>query len=465
MQKYAALLLLPALAGGLGCSKSDKPDPSTPPPSCTADAAAAASREACAFHAGALPTDTFDACSKLGSAIPIEHIVVLMMENRSFDHYLGHLPGNGQDDVDVPPDGASNPSAIAGDPPVPWHHAEALCFKDTDHEWFPSHAQYDNGKNDGFAITNGQNDPTDPSGSRALSYYTADDIPFYYKLASTFAISDRYFAALLGPTFPNRLYLYSGTSAGLMDNQLKPGLPTIFKLLMDAGISFKLYSTDVSAAYITYLPAADLMVPIAQFAIDAAAGTLPQVTFLDPEFLSERYSTSSEHPPADIQVGEQFVRAQVLTLMSSPNWKDSAMFITYDEHGGIYDHVPPPPACAPDDIPPEVDAGGGGGEAGATGTGSMPTFDRYGFRVPVYVVSPYAKPHFVSHQIHSHTSIIRFIEARFGLPALTNRDANADAMLDMFDFDAPPAFLVPPALPEAPLDQTQLQACQAKFPG
>ncbi|HEY4157456.1 MAG TPA: alkaline phosphatase family protein, partial [Polyangiaceae bacterium] len=364
-------------------------------------------------------------------------------------------------------------------------HADALCFFDTNHEWQQSHLQYDFGKNDGFALTNGGAlagyalDPTDPNGSRAMSYYTAEDLPFYYALAAKFAISDRYFAGLLGPTFPNRLYLYAATSAGMIMNELKPGLPTIFARLSDASITFKLYASDLAGAYITYMPSPDAMVPVTQFAQDAAAGTLPQVSFVDPQFLSEAYSETSEHPPADIQVGQQFVRDQVVALMKSPNWPDSAMFLTYDEHGGLFDHVPPPPACVPDDVPPELDAGApvdGGADldagldaaapdAGEGGIAPTPTFDRYGFRVPLFVISPYAKPHFVSHQVHSHTSITRFIEARFGLPALSARDANADALLDLFDFDAPPALLTPPSLPDAPLDPSALAACQLKFPG
>src|SRR5262249_17916576 len=152
-------------------------------------------------------------------------------------------------------------------------------------------------------------------GSRAVSYYTAADIPFYYDLANKFAISDRYFAALLGPTFPNRLYLYAGTSAGMIQNQLKPGLPTIFQALKDAGVSFKLYASDLAASYITYMPASSDVVPVTQFAADAGNAALPAVSFVDPQFLSEIYSTTSEHPPADVQIGEQFVHDQVSALL------------------------------------------------------------------------------------------------------------------------------------------------------
>jgi phospholipase C len=125
------------------------------------------------------------------------------------------------------------------------------------------------------------------------------------------------------------------------------------------------------------------------------------------------------------------------------------MFITYDEAGGLYDHVPPPPACPPDATPPAQDGDLGG-------------FDRYGFRVPLFVVSPFARARFVSHAVHSHASLLRLIEAKHGIPALTARDANSDALLDMFDFAAPP-FATAPDFPEPPIDQAKLEECRARY--
>jgi phospholipase C len=133
--------------------------------------------------------------------------------------------------------------------------------------------------------------------------------------------------------------------------------------------------------------------------------------------------------------------------MTSPNWRSSALFLTYDEHGGFYDHVAPPPAPVPDNIPPNLKPGETPG-----------AFDRYGFRVPAVVVSPFSKRHYVSHVVDDHTSILRFIELRFGLPALSNRDVNADPMFDMFDFSRP-HFVSPPTLPTAVVDPVQLAAC------
>jgi len=168
---------------------------------------------------------------------------------------------------------------------------------------------------------------------------------------------------------------------------------------------------------------------------------------VDPIFLDTPTVENDEHPPSNVQVGQEFVSRVVKALLTSPQWRHAALFLTYDEHGGFFDHVPPPAACAPDAIPPTLEPGD---EPGA--------FDRYGIRVPVVVVSPYARRHFVSHTTHDHTSILRFIETRFDLPALTARDANADPMLEFFDFRRP-RFKKPPRLPKATIDPARLQEC------
>ena len=187
------------------------------------------------------------------------------------------------------------------------------------------------------------------------------------------------------------------------------------------------------------------VVPIEDFMIDAQNGTLPQVSFVDPIFIGQANVENDEHPPSTIQVGQNFTAGIINALFASPQWPSSALFLTWDEHGGFYDHMPPPAACVPDDIPPML---GSGDEPGA--------FDRYGIRVPVAVVSPFARPHYVSHRIYDHTSILRFIETRFDLPALTRRDANADPMLKLFRFRRP-SFPTPPTLPAAVIDQSQQQ--------
>ena len=163
---------------------------------------------------------------------------------------------------------------------------------------------------------------------------------------------------------------------------------------------------------------------------------------------------NDEHPPGDIQLGQEFVSDRVHELFESPQWSKLALFITYDEHGGIYDHVVPPAACPPDDIEPVLESDEDKAFPGR--------FDRLGVRVPFIMVSPFAKKAYVSHRTYDHTSITRFIETRFKLPALSNRDANADPMFDLFDFENPP-FVQPPQIAPAKVDSRQLQACRAIF--
>jgi phospholipase C len=188
--------------------------------------------------------------------------------------------------------------------------------------------------------------------------------------------------------------------------------------------------------------------------VDAAAGKLPSFAFVDPAvgIGTGSYDNNDEHPPAIAQIGQRFVAEVVDALAKSPQWSRSALFLTYDEHGGLYDHVSPPDACPPDDFAADIDPG----------EPDKP-FDKYGVRVPFIVVSPYAKRHHVGHEIYDHTSITRFIEARFVLPAMTARDANALAPWDMFDFSAP---ATPPptiSIPAIPSDQNA--ACAAAFEG
>jgi phospholipase C len=210
-------------------------------------------------------------------------------------------------------------------------------------------------------------------------------------------------------------------------------------------VSWKIYYSDLPfGAIFAYVRQPSLAANLAKmdpddaknpFLLDAAAGTLPQVSFVDPSFIGE--TENDEHPPTSIQVGQAFVAKIVNAVLGSPLWNRTALILTYDEHGGFYDHVSPPPACKPDDTAPLLAPGDEPGE-----------FDRYGIRVPFVVVSPFARRQFVSHRTYDHTSVLRFIETRFDLPALTRRDANADPLLELFDFRKP-AFKKPPRLPAA----------------
>jgi phospholipase C len=249
--------------------------------------------------------------------------------------------------------------------------------------------------------------------------------------------------------------LLAGTSFGRIRNDLTASSqPTIFDQLNAHQIAWKVYRNDFAYASLFHANPRNL-VPVSAFFSDAAAGTLPPVAFIDGS-IGITMVENDEHPPANIQQGQAYAARLIEALLASPNWPTSALFYTYDEHGGFYDHVPPPSACVPDNIAPLLDPADPGSNFSAQ-------FDRYGFRVPFVVVSPYAKPGFVSHAVHDHTSILRFIETRFDLPALTNRDANALPLLDLFDFSHP-ALMNPPVLPAATVDAAALQQCKLDFP-
>jgi phospholipase C len=434
--------------------------PVTPPP----DSMAQAERAACGYKAGALPAATQGASTPNGKTIPIDNIVVVMMENRSFDHYFQDLPNEGQPNAEVAPANTTVPG-IDGTP-VPFVHATSsqFCFGDTNHEWLGTHQEVDNGKMDGFATVNdGTHEmpmigpPGFLSGARAMTYYTGADLPLMYWAAQNYAIADHYFASLPGPTWPNRMYLYAATSFGMTTNIVPPTLSTtsntIFDYLTIRGVTWRIYATSAAGLDVLIDKAIQYSTSIStidRFADDAASGKLPQVSFVDPELGMDSYDGNDEHPPAVMQVGENFLAGVMSTLMSSSAWPHAAMFVDYDEHGGLYDHVPPPKACPPDDLTPESDAGTYGG------------FDEYGVRVPMLLLSPYAKKNYVSKNVYDHTSIVRFIEARFVLPALTNRDANALAPWDMFDFTDPPN-LTPPSVPNVPIDMSIINTCATLF--
>ncbi|MGH9205615.1 MAG: alkaline phosphatase family protein, partial [Acidimicrobiales bacterium] len=190
------------------------------------------------------------------------------------------------------------------------------------------------------------------------------------------------------------------------------------------------------------------LVGISQFFSDAAAGTLPAFSLVDPDF-----GTQSEENPQDVQFGDQFLSQVVDAVMSSPQWKHTMLVWCYDESGGYYDHVPPPKAVKPDRVAPILAPGDHSG-----------SFNRYGFRVPAGVVSPYARPDYVSHVVHDHTSVLKLVETKWNLPALTFRDFYADDMLDSVDLTNPPAFLTPPTL-AAPVDPTIAAGCLTSGPG
>ena len=377
----------------------------------------------------------------------IENIVVVMMENHSFDNMLGML-GRGDG---FPLDARGTPKAACPDGKgnlVHAFHMPSDCQTDgVGNDWNTAHRSYDDGTNQGFVIA---------STGESMGYFLDSDMPFTWGLARTFPIADRWFCSVLGQTDPNRRYLISATSLGLINDSFPTALPpngTIFNTFNKYDISWREYYSDVPTAGV-YLPlfsqpaVSENLVKIDQFFTDAGSGSLPQFSLLDPN-----YTIQSEENPQDVQYGDQFLAAVVNAVLSGPQWSKTLMIWTYDEWGGWYDHVPPPAAVTPDDVPPDLPPG------------SLPgTFARYGFRVPGGVISPYAKKDFVSHTVYDHTSILKTVETKWNLPALTRRDANAHDLFEMVDFTAKPQFLHPPVLPD-PANPAASYNCLLTGPG
>jgi phospholipase C len=385
----------------------------------------------------------------------IKHVVVMMQENRSYDSYFGQLNGEGQPASPAEPTTGNPDPLTPGNTITPFLATNACTVADLGHSWNQTHKEWDNGKMDGFTAVN--EDPADPNGSRTMGYFDQGMLPFYYNLANQFSIADHYFASVLSQTFPNRFYLFAGTSFGHIDNNTGPstGYPqkTVFELLDKAKVTYKIYlaSFGVERLFTYVKQHKSHIAKISDYYKDAAAGKLPQVSYVESSPFGGVNGETDEHPPANVQVGEKFTHDIIQALVNSSNWSSSALFLTYDEHGGYYDHVAPPAAVKPDNIAPILQPGD---EPGA--------FDHLGIRVPSIVISPYAKQHFVSHTVYDHTSILRFIEKRFGLPNLTKRDKAADPMLGMFDFTK--VSNPKPTLADAPIDPVQTAACAALHP-
>jgi phospholipase C len=307
-----------------------------------------------------------------------------------------------------------------------------------------------------------------------MGYYDDSALNYYYYMASQFSTSDRWFAPVMTRTSSNRDYLIAATSQGYVypigtdskDQKLLTAKP-IFEVLQNAGISWKIYvnpkntpcaSNPTAQCLLGYSYIQNFqwghtipqkypknLVPISQYFTDVQKGTLPQVAMIEPASSAglDEHGSDSDPYPINIQLGAKFVESLINPLMKSVSWKDSAFILTYDEGGGLYDHVAAKPAKSPDGIKP-VDLLPGDICTGATG----PTcdFTYTGYRVPLIVISPYAKKHYVNHQIADFTAILKLIETRFNLPALTMRDAAQINMTQFFNFSAPP-WMTPPNPP------------------
>jgi phospholipase C len=414
----------------------------------------------------------------------INHIIFMAQENRSFDTYFGQLPAywaaNGfpSQQFDGIPANASNPS-FDGTTTVPAYHIATECTENLTPSWDESHLDWNltaptssTATMDGFVFNAAKfamdEGFRDTAGERAMGYYDGTDLNYYYFMASNFATSDRWFSPVMDRTQVNRMYLFAATSQGYVyppgtnANDIGPlTVPTIFDALQKAGISWKIYTTDNGSGgsdpttYLTqfapYAPPNALpanVVPATQFLTDAQNGTLPSVALIEGGYNSGR----DEHPDNNVQIGAAYVESLINGFMASPSWKDSVFILTYDEAGGLYDHVPPQTAVSPDGIPPKdlnpTDICGGGVASGATCD-----FTHTGFRLPLIVVSPFTKKNYVSHTAADYTAILKFIETRFNIPALTQRDAAQMDMTEFFDFDSVP-WATPPSPSQIPAQAT-----------
>jgi phospholipase C len=383
----------------------------------------------------------------------IEHLVYFMMENHSFDNYFGML-GRG-DGFTLGPDGLpvnSVPTWKGGR--VQAYHAGSACTAhyNIGQDWVRSHLAWDHGRNDGFLA--------ETNLTHAMAYFDAGDIPFYYSLGRTFPVCDRYFCSTMGQTDPNRKFMIAATANGQVNDSgslvdilstPSPANGTIFDLLSAHNISWKDYFVTLPTSAGLY-PSVGKNHPlnlasIGEFLVDAAAGTLPAVSYVDPDGWQ-----GSEENPQDIQTGEFFSQMVIQAVLHGAAWDKTLMLFTYDEHGGYYDHVPPVPMVPPDGVKPQAPNG--------ETFGDLYTWS--GFRVPAVVISPWAKSDYVSHVVYDHTSFLRLIETKWNLPALTNRDANANNLLDTVDFSRP-SFEKPPALAAATVPVGEL-SCYLQNP-
>lgn len=338
----------------------------------------------------------------------IEHVIVVMMENRSFDHFLGWLPGaNGRQAGLSYPDraGVLHPTY----PLAPTLGYQGCNNLDPDHSWEGGRLQYHGGAMDGWLAAN--------SDLFSIGYYERADRPFFNELAARYTTLDHSFCSILAETFPNRFFAHAAQTPTLHNVPLTGALvapqtiPTIWDRLAAAGVSARYYFSDVPFLALwgdKYLP---ISRPYAEFLAQALTGTLPAVSFVDPRFEDEGSGSSGDdHPHADIRVGDAFLSQLFHTVSTGLGWSKTLLVITYDEWGGFFDHVAPPSSVAANAVdPPDAD-------------GNV----LLGMRVPTVIASPWtragASPRICS-ELFDHTSILKLIEWRWGLPHLTPRDA------------------------------------------
>jgi phospholipase C len=383
-------------------------------------------------------------CGDGGSGLPpgIHHIVVVMMENRSYDHLLGarKLEGLGGDGLVATM--ANLNGAGTSIPVYPGTYA-TLCVEDPPHGWSAARNQFAGGANTGFVIAHeaSHGDGVDPA---PMQYLTRDLVPVSWALADHFTSCERYFCSVMGPTWPNRMYWHSGSSNGIMSNDFPAAgfdWPTIHHRLNEGGIDWRYYHVNIPVLAIIdqeHLDPTGHLFLHEDFLRDATAGTLAPVSYVDPGFF-----LNDDHPPIHPIWGQQFISSIYNALAKGPLAEHFLLVVTYDENGGYYDHVAPPTTV--DDF-------------ASTG------FDQMGFRVPTLIAGPYVKPGYVSSVTMDHCSVLRHIQNHFGLADLNQRVTAANDLSDALDLDALAAG-TPRALPDVPaieLDESSIPAACAR---
>jgi phospholipase C len=368
--------------------------------------------------------------------MPIDHFVVLMMENRSFDHYFGWHPTadavQSRSYADPDNGGAmvsTHPASDMGT--AQW---QGCGHPDPDHSWEGGRAQL------GSSATNPAVEPDNfLEGSNdefALSYYNEGEIEFLHAAAQEFTLFDRFHCSLMGPTWPNRYYMWSAQSGGLIDNN--PPVATAgnqWETLFDralkhnpanlpTGVTARYYNSDLPFSAVWGPRGAPWTRPVADYYADCAAGTLPNITFVDPPFRDGGGGdgvSADEHPLGDVRLGQAFMSDVVHAFMRSPNWRRGALFIVYDEWGGFFDHVRPPSVADDRQNTTDIDQ----------------DFGLMGYRIPATVISPYANRGAVASTQFGFESIIKLITYRFCLGDLVTRDANANNIGDAMNWTTP----------------------------
>jgi phospholipase C len=339
-----------------------------------------------------------------------DHVIVVMQENRSFDHFLGWVPRA---------DGRQAGLQFEDNAGVS-HHTYPLapdfqgCGRaDPDHSYAGGRIQYDDGRCDGFL--RGDNDIF------AIGYYGRKDLDFFGQATRDWTIADRYFCSILGPTFPNRIYQHAAQTDRLSNTFAISTLPTIWDRLAAAGRTGRYYYHDLPFLGLwgaKYLPIAS---PAATFYSDCADGTLPDVAFIDPTFLQEELGTGADdHPHNDVRAGENYLNGIYKAVTTGPKWDRTLLVINYDEWGGFFDHVPPPTRPI------------------TSSEAALGNDGRLGFRTPLMLVSPYARARQVASAVYDHTSVLKLIENRWSLQPLGARDANALSIGTALDFEQQP---------------------------